>query len=595
MKKLVILLILAALIPSVLAQSGSIKLLAVSELGNGTYTGSVVDLHLEVKEGEGRVFIDSFPFTKLDTQITTRTAKQIACDYADRNCNVHDFFYTINSSASIVGGPSAGAATAVLTVAVLEGLPLNSSIAITGTINAGNIIGTVGGLKEKIRAASENGIEKVIIPAGSSIIEVNNETINLTEYGRKWNISVQQSPTLGKALETFTGKKIKEPEKNYSVSPVYLSTMKSISKKLCDRSTEILADVLQENYAVGNVLDNKSVKLEQDVNDLVAKAREAMREGFYYSVASYCYGAGLRNTQISIIEDNLTFDEMNSVINKLQSQLEDYEKLVDEWEINTITDLESYMIVKERLYDARKNIEDFKKSAEKEDYDGAVLELASVISRFSSAKSWSAFHSKGGKPIDIDKSSLKLSCKQKLAEAEERFQYVNFYFPGIISRIRLDINEALSNYGSENYAMCLFLATKAKADIDSVATTIGAGEADFDFLINQRLEIAREAIAEQHAQGAFPIIGYSYYEYALDLLKNNETGTKATALVYTGYALELSRLDIYFEKRGIEFRIDSKRLSYLLIFFGGFVVGILVYDVLTRSRKGKSKKRRKRK
>jgi predicted S18 family serine protease len=59
------------------AYAGHMKLLAVSQIGD-SLVGSQADLFLDVKEGSGRVFIETFPITKMDTQISTRFAKEIA-------------------------------------------------------------------------------------------------------------------------------------------------------------------------------------------------------------------------------------------------------------------------------------------------------------------------------------------------------------------------------------------------------------------------------------------------------------------------------------------------------------------------------------
>ncbi|MBI2665285.1 hypothetical protein HYX12_01525 [Candidatus Woesearchaeota archaeon] len=75
--------LLVVLSPQILAQEGKqyhLKLLAVQE-NNGTYEGSDADLFLELKEGTGRIFLETFPLTKLDTQISTRFAKDIACTH----------------------------------------------------------------------------------------------------------------------------------------------------------------------------------------------------------------------------------------------------------------------------------------------------------------------------------------------------------------------------------------------------------------------------------------------------------------------------------------------------------------------------------
>ena len=585
-KLIMLLLALLFLVPVALAKSGSINLLAVQDAGNNTFKGSVVTMTLEIKPGAGRVFIESFPLTKIDTQITTRTAEQIACEYLDADCSGYDFFYTLNSSAVTVGGPSAGAATAALTVAVLENAKINDSVSITGTINAGNLIGTVGGLKEKIKAASDAGIKIVIVPFGEQISE-GNKTKSLSDYSKELNISIVEASTLDDALQVLTGKKRKEPERNFSISPVYISTMSSIAQKMCNKSTQIMVDLLQENFNTGNVLDNKSLGLEQDSNNLTEKAAEAVRNGNYYSAASYCYGSSLRNIQIAIIEKNLTQNQMNKTAGNLSKEIDAYEKSADKWNLSTITNLESYIIVKSRLYEARKNLKEF---YEANSTDETVLALASAIARFSSAKSWAEFYSRNGVQIEIDKGALMNSCKQKISEAEERYQYVNLYLPDLMPGSRDEIDEAMSNYKSGNYVMCLFLSAKAKADIDSVASSMGVEQSGIDLLINQRLKVARNVIAEQNAKGIFPILGYSYYEYAINLNKNNDTATKATALIYTGYALELSNLDIYFQKQEFRIKINAENLKYALVFLAGLVAGVFVYDFLSKSRGQRNRK-----
>ncbi len=44
-------------LPLGFAKEGSMKLLAVKE-SNGGFNGSIADLHLEIKDGSGRVFFD---------------------------------------------------------------------------------------------------------------------------------------------------------------------------------------------------------------------------------------------------------------------------------------------------------------------------------------------------------------------------------------------------------------------------------------------------------------------------------------------------------------------------------------------------------
>ncbi|MBW2997857.1 serine protease-like protein, partial [Candidatus Woesearchaeota archaeon] len=147
--------------------TGHIKLLAVFQ-EDEVFKGSPADVELEIKDGTGRVFLETIPLSKVDTQISTRFAKEMACKFADVDCSRYDFFYTIKSPAGIVGGPSAGGAISALTVAMLKDLEVDQEAAFTGTINSGELIGPVGSLKEKLVAAKESGIKTVLIPAVQS-------------------------------------------------------------------------------------------------------------------------------------------------------------------------------------------------------------------------------------------------------------------------------------------------------------------------------------------------------------------------------------------------------------------------------------------
>ncbi|MDO8095097.1 MAG: hypothetical protein Q6360_16590, partial [Candidatus Brocadiales bacterium] len=113
-KLLLFFVVAVSLISVAYAQTGHMKLLAVSETKEG-YSGITADLYLKVEPGSGKVFIESFPLTKMDTQISTRFAKETACYELEMDCDKYDFFYTVNADTALIGGPSAGAAAAVLT------------------------------------------------------------------------------------------------------------------------------------------------------------------------------------------------------------------------------------------------------------------------------------------------------------------------------------------------------------------------------------------------------------------------------------------------------------------------------------------------
>lgn len=136
---------------------------AVDNEGNGVS----VSLTVEARNGTGRILtnIDKLLFW-VDTQQSIQIAKAVAENITSVNTSATDIIYTIDTNATIVGGPSAGAALTVATISVLQGKPLNKSVMITGTINPDSSVGQVGGILEKAKAARAEGAVLLLVPEG---------------------------------------------------------------------------------------------------------------------------------------------------------------------------------------------------------------------------------------------------------------------------------------------------------------------------------------------------------------------------------------------------------------------------------------------
>ncbi len=140
-----------------------IYLPAVDEKGNGVIT------KLEVKAllGSGKVLVDINQLLFwIDTQYSIQTAKNVAEKITGKNLSKYDLIYSIQTNASLIEGPSAGAAITIATIAALENKTLNKSVMITGTIQPDGRIGPVGGILAKARAARSVGAELFLVPLG---------------------------------------------------------------------------------------------------------------------------------------------------------------------------------------------------------------------------------------------------------------------------------------------------------------------------------------------------------------------------------------------------------------------------------------------
>lgn len=586
MKKAVLLLLIFLMIPAAFAKQGHIPLLAVKETADGL-EGSLADLYLEITPGTGRIFIETVPLTKFDTQISTRFANQVACDYLDIDGTQYDFFYTIKADSSIVGGPSAGAAIAVLTIAMIEGFDLNESIVITGTINAGGLIGPVAGVKEKIDAAS-NISKKLLVSTGVSTIEEFGLTLDLKKYAQeKYSIEVVEISDLTEALYQFTGKKYKETKKELAINKDYEDTMKMLAEKLCDRNDNLKEELSDYSLAEKKLTDIDFLEIKQGAFNLSDKGSESYEEKNYYSAASFCFSSNIRlQYLISKIKGIPNFKNINK-------SMQDVQNLLAEEEIKTITDLEAFMIVKERLKEAEENLDEAaKKQEQEEDYHG---EQAYAEERVYAAISWMEFFSFPGKEFIFDREALKESCQNKLDEAQERFQYAGLFIDFELEATKKELEYAKRNQEQGLFELCLFRASKAKAESDMVLGLMGVKSEQTKDIINDKLEIIKQNIIEEQEKGAFPILGYSYYEYAGTLKEEDPY----SALLFAEYALELSSLDMYFKEISAqetapaqaesEFKFDTRTA---IIFIFGIIIGFSIAILIKIKPKKKGKKRK---
>jgi len=156
----------ATTLPSTIApRIVELKVPAVDNDGNGVVT----TLKVEVRDGEGRVLADvNNLLFWVDTQYSIRVAQRVAQNKTTVNISSVDLIYGIETDASLIEGPSAGAALTIATIAALENKTLNPNVMMTGTINPDGTIGRVGGILEKAKAAKDVGATVFLVPEGQS-------------------------------------------------------------------------------------------------------------------------------------------------------------------------------------------------------------------------------------------------------------------------------------------------------------------------------------------------------------------------------------------------------------------------------------------
>jgi len=143
--------------------NAEINLVAIDQDGNGVSTPLIV----ETKPGTGKTLtnIEKLLFWT-DTQQSIQIAKYVAENLTNINTSNYDLTYSIESNATVIGGPSAGAALTIATIAAFRNEKIKNDIVITGTINEDGTIGEVGGVLEKAEAAKDVGAKLFLVPLG---------------------------------------------------------------------------------------------------------------------------------------------------------------------------------------------------------------------------------------------------------------------------------------------------------------------------------------------------------------------------------------------------------------------------------------------
>ena len=134
---------------------------AVDKDGNGV--GTVLRVQATKGTGKTLVEIGNLLFWA-DTQSSIRTAKDVAENVTGISLSNIDLIYSVDANASVIGGPSAGAALTIATIAAIEGRKPRSAVMITGAINHDGTIGPVSGVLEKAKVAKDNGANMFLVP-----------------------------------------------------------------------------------------------------------------------------------------------------------------------------------------------------------------------------------------------------------------------------------------------------------------------------------------------------------------------------------------------------------------------------------------------
>ncbi|MCR4369131.1 MAG: hypothetical protein NUV67_04465 [archaeon] len=332
MKKIYSVLLLAFLLlqsafSMAVLSEGEMKIFAVTTDGKGL----TATLELEIEQGSGRIWSAVTPLVGTTTQNAEKSAVEVAGSFYKPYKN-YDYKFTINSPASVVEGPSAGASMALLTISMLTDRKLPQTVSMTGTIREDGSVGPVGGVFEKSREAAASGVKLFLIPRGEAVqtvkLDDSVKSVNLLEYApATWGMKVAEVETIEDAV-SLAFSDIEAIDVNTTAAqsiPDFVPKKIGVASNLGSfkiMTTNYIAETKQITGEARNSLSSSLLEDPQavqfllqvlnDAEQTLSRAEILNEQNYLYSAANFAFLARVNAIMVKEISSNPAVLERNS-------------------------------------------------------------------------------------------------------------------------------------------------------------------------------------------------------------------------------------------------------------------------------------------
>jgi len=452
--------------------------------------GMDANLLIEIKPGTGKIYSNVSSQVGSLTQESERNAVNVAERIIQEAKGKYDYFFEIQSAASSIDGPSAGAAMSLLIISMLSDKDLSGKVSITGTITDDGYIGEVGGISAKARKASEVGIKLFMIPLGTRRQAITNdsgdsEIVDLPEYALdKWGMKVVEVETI-EDIQKYVIMDIKDidinatkeaSEEEYFPSSIEYSDALLPMTELVNK---YLVDARETLTRTENSISNSKIKdssVVQSLLSLVDYSKESIKRAENYSKGNYLYTAAneafLAKIYLIAIEEVvnnpsiLTDDSTvyNLRIKEVEERIEETEEKLKACSLDKI---EWCISSKQRLVWATNKIKETKAAAST---SGSQLDK---VMNYSYALGWVEISNdflniglQSDTPAFVETRDFRLSAQQYIVDVENEIVLVDSSIAND-DDIQRRLKAAKTDYEKGWYVTALYDAASAKAVLNS--------------------------------------------------------------------------------------------------------------------------------
>lgn len=510
-------------IVNALEEGVSVPLVADKVTGDGE-EGALLGAQVIVVNGTGHVFVDTNPYTQVDLQGSARLAAMVASDVLGVDEKAYDFYYIIEISSPIIGGPSAGGALTVATIAAINKWTLKPNVVMTGMINPDESIGPVGGIPYKLEAAAAKNYTLFLVPEGQTTVTIKNstsysrgsriiigeseETVDVVELGKKLNVTVKEVSTIQDVVLAFTDHEITMPTyKGTILTTQYMDLLKPLAENLKSESGSMYKEMISSI---------SKTQLTDTAKDILDRADKMYEDKKYYAATSLYFNSmfTMRFAQWKEGYEKSSDKEqyLTELDNKVEKQIQASESDLRNFTMYGISDVEAVGAAESRITVARIRLDEAKKL---NDTDEKLSSMAFAHERARTAQWWLILSTPSGRVVP--ENILKDRAGWYLSQA----QSINTYMitlisesgshPEITGGATDDIANAQKEMERGYYVGSIFDSLQATT---KASTSIGLmGKIEAVKNVEKSYEAAKAAINEARLAGIEPTLAVSAFEY----------------------------------------------------------------------------------